>query len=479
MTAVQIAAGVRDGKFSALDVAKSFCKQIEKLEPKLHALLHYNHDAAIRDAKGSDQGTKGLRLAGVPIVVKDNICVDNQPLTCGSKILKGYRSTYSATAINRLIDEGAFIIGKSNLDEFAMGSSCEHSAYGPTHNPWDTARVPGGSSGGSAAAVAACYAPISLGSETGGSVRQPASLTGIVGIKPSYGRISRYGLVAFGSSLDQIGPFARTVEDAALALEIMSGPDDNDSTTLSAAPEAYVANLDKRDLKKFRVGYVPEHLGEGCDPAIRKSVESAIALLKSEGATIVELKLSDPGFSVATYYIVAPCEASSNLSRFDGIRYGPRKDGEDLLQLYMNTRGEGFGHEVKRRIMIGTFALSAGYQDAFYKKALKVRELTRREYAHAFEKCDVMVGPTSPNTAFKIGENVGDPLKMYLCDIYTIGANLAGIPAMSIPCGYDDAGLPIGLHIQAPMEGEMEMLQVAYGMEQRLKANRAPALAGV
>lgn len=468
-SASEIAAKVSSGAVSAREVAEACIGRIAACEPGLHALLHHDPEQVLEAADKVDgnERLRGGALAGVPIVIKDNIQVAGMPLTCASKILGQYRSTFTATAVQRLLDAGAVVIGKSNLDEFAMGSSCEHSAFGPTFNPWDRTRVPGGSSGGSAAAVAAGYAPIGLGSETGGSVRQPASLCGTVGYKPTYGAVSRYGLVAFASSLDQIGPFSRSVADTALCLSIMAGLDPNDSTS---RPSAEWVNSQKApsasDLKGLRIGVVDAHFGEGIDPEVSKVVQSAIAGLESRGAEVVKIQMPVSGYSVQVYYIIATSEASANLSRFDGVRYGLREVGDGgLVDLYQRTRGAGFGTEVKRRIMLGTYALSAGYQDAYYKRAIAAQDAMRREYADCFEKCDIIVGPTSPTPAFPIGANTGDPLAMYLCDLYTIGANLAGVPAISLPIGFTAGGLPVGIQLQGPHGSDWRVMEIASAVE--------------
>lgn len=475
-SASAIAAAVRSGELNARDVAASALSTLDSWEPRLHALLSCDREQVLREADALSDEAKQGPLAGVPIVVKDNIQVSGHSLTCASKILEGYRSTFDATCIARLKQAGAIVLGKANLDEFAMGSSCEHSAYGPTRNPWDTDRVPGGSSGGSAASVAAGYAPISLGSDTGGSIRQPAALSGCVGLKPSYGAVSRYGLVAFASSLDQIGPFANSVQDAALCLDVMAGPCGMDSTVRQSAWQPITPTLrkDASELKGKRIGWVPSHLGEGCAPDVAASVRESLKRLQAAGAELVELDFSYAKYVVHVYYILATSEASSNLARFDGVRYGLRREAESLTEQYSASRGAGFGPEVQRRIMLGTFALSSGYQDAYYKRARKVQELISQEYARAFERCDLVLGPTSPSTAFKLGEKQDDPLSMYLCDVYTIGANLAGLPALSMPCGYDSAGLPIGLHLQAPRWHDAELCRAASAMEALLDPVRWP-----
>jgi aspartyl-tRNA(Asn)/glutamyl-tRNA(Gln) amidotransferase subunit A len=405
----------------------------------------------------------------VPVLIKDNICVQGMPTTCGSKLLRDYRPPYQATAVQKLIEAGAIIFGKANCDEFAMGSSNELSAYGVVRNPWDLNRVPGGSSGGSAAAVAADLVPVSIGSDTGGSVRQPAAFCGIVGLKPTYGRISRYGLVAYGSSLDQIGPMTRSVKDAALLLDVLSGQDERDSTTLKMPATRSLAAL-QGDLRLdgLRLGVVREFFGEGLQPSSRKALDEAVGLFKSLGATVTEVSLPYLQYSVAAYYLIATAEASANLARFDGVRYGERvtEGASNLAEMYAFTRSQGFGREVKKRIMLGTFALSAGHYDAYYAKANRARAMLKRDMEQAFAKVDLLVSPTAPTTAFEIGTQIEDPLAMYLGDICTIAANLTGNPAVSVPCGVDDQGLPVGLQLMAPAGGEIQLLKGSYVFEQ-------------
>ncbi len=461
-----ITEGIRKGEFSVYELAQSCCDQVERYEPTLHALLFYDREDVLEQARKLDSGPKTGKLIGVPVIIKDNIQVAGWPLSCASKILANYQSPYDARAIEALRREGALLLGKANLDEFAMGSSSEHSAFGPSFNPWDITRVPGGSSAGSAVAVSAYYAPLALGSETGGSIRQPAAFTGCVGLKPSYGRVSRYGLVAFGSSLDQIGPMSRSIEDAALCLEVLSGKDVQDPT--SSQLPAFLeedGSLPSCTAKNLQIGFVPEHLGEGCDPEVAQSIHNLLKRLEDQGASCVELSMPFNHYSVQTYYILATSEASSNLGRFDGIRYGLREEGESFAELYTKTRGVGFGTEVKRRIMLGTFSLSAGYQEAYYKQALGVRNRIAHEYQEAFRKVDIVLGPTTTTTAFPLGQKVADPLSMYLCDLYTIGANLAGIPALSLCCGFDAQNLPIGVQLQAGIGNERKLLQVGALLE--------------
>lgn len=460
----------------APDVLQDHLKRIDTHNPKIHAFISVegrDAAAALTAAKAHPNG----RLAGVPIAVKDNICVQGWEITCGSRILKGYRAPYHATVIDRLLNEGAVLMGRVNMDEFAFGSSCETSCYGPTRNPWDTDRVPGGSSGGSAAAVAAGLVPIALGSDTGGSVRQPASFCGAVGLKPTYGRVSRYGLVAFASSLDQIGPITNDVEDSARILEVIAGHDPMDSTSSRVPVEAYSKPLGE-SIKGLRVGIPKEFMAFPLPPDVQAAFDQSVKVLAAQGAEIVEVSLPHTEHAVSVYYIVGPCEASSNLARFDGVRYGDRDLGaKSLADLYLRTRQEGFGAEAKRRIILGTFALSSGYYDAYYLKAMKVRRKMIEDYERAFQKADVLVCPTAPSGAFKIGEKSSDPLSMYLSDIYTLSANLVGVPAVSVPCGYTAQGLPAGLQFMAKPFAESTLLKAAYAFEQKAGASgRTPAV---
>jgi aspartyl-tRNA(Asn)/glutamyl-tRNA(Gln) amidotransferase subunit A len=457
---------------SARQATEACLNQIKRVDGEIHAFLSYDAADALAQADAADQalaagGTHLQRpLLGVPIGIKDVLAVKGQPLNCGSKILGKFISPYDATAIERLRAAGAIVFGRLNMDEFAMGSSTENSAFGPTHNPWDTARIPGGSSGGSAAAVAAdeCFA--SLGSDTGGSIRQPAALCGCVGLKPTYGRISRYGLVAFASSLDQIGPFTKDIRDAATLLEVMSGLDPRDSTSIPQPVPHYAASL-TGDIKGLKIGLPKEYMIGGLDPEVNAAVQAAVKQLQKLGAEIVEISLPHTDYSVATYYIIATAEASANLARFDGIRYGARVEGNDPISLYGNTRGAGFGPEVKRRIILGTYVLSSGYYDAYYLRAQKVRTLIRRDFLNAFEQVDAIVTPTSPTAAFKIGEKSDDPLQMYLSDIFTISCNLAGICGLSLPCGFTASPkLPIGLQLLGKPFGEETILKIAHAYEQ-------------
>ncbi|OGL94765.1 aspartyl/glutamyl-tRNA amidotransferase subunit A [Candidatus Uhrbacteria bacterium RIFOXYB12_FULL_58_10] len=447
-TAIEMARDVREGKRSSEEIVQECLDRIEGGNEKLNALLG-TFDDALERARGIDErrtaGEDVGPLGGVPVILKDNMLVKGERCTAGSRILENYDAPYDATVTKRLRAAGAVLIGRSNCDEFAMGSSTENSHYGPTRNPWDTDRVPGGSSGGSAVAVATGFAPLAFGSDTGGSIRQPASLCGVVGLKPTYGRVSRHGLVALASSLDQIGPFARTVEDAALALEVIQGDDPLDATTVAGA-DASIPELLERDVKGMRVGVPKEYFLEGMDEDVRRTVMDAIAVYEKAGANIVEISLPNAPYALASYYVVMPSEACSNLGRFDGIRFGYSSEGSTLLETYERSRGEGFGPEVRRRIMLGTFALSKGYADAFYRKALKARTLIKRDFDDAFKDVDVIATPTSPSVAWPIGEKFNDPLAMYLADIYTVSANMATIPGMSIPCGFVNE-LPVGLQL--------------------------------
>lgn len=466
---------------SAVEIVEESLKKIETLEPKVHSFLHVTADRALEQAKQVDAkiaaGEEIGLLAGIPIGIKDNLCTQGVPTTCASRILQNFVPPYESTVTQKLKDAGAVMVGKTNLDEFAMGGSSETSAFAKTANPWDISRVPGGSSGGSAAAVASGECSISLGSDTGGSIRQPASFCGIVGIKPTYGLVSRFGLVAFASSLDQIGPFARNVEDAAILLGAIAGHDPKDSTSLNVKIPDYTKFLTP-DLKGKKVGIIKETFGEGLDPEVEKSVRAAIDQLRDLGAEIKEISCPRFRYGIAAYYIIAPSEASANLARYDGVKYGARiEDAEDLVEMYKRTRAEGFGAEVKRRIMIGTYALSAGYYDAYYLKAQKVRTLIKQDFEQAFADVDVLVSPTAPTTAFKMGGKFQDPLSMYLVDLMTIPVNLAGLPGMSVPCGFDSQGLPIGLQIVGNVLREDQVFQVAYAYEQATEWHqRSPKL---
>jgi aspartyl-tRNA(Asn)/glutamyl-tRNA(Gln) amidotransferase subunit A len=457
------------GETTPSKIVSAALDRIEESQPLLNAYITINREAALRRAAALDAGIKqslaAQPFAGVPVVIKDNMCTTGLRTTCGSRILGNYIPPYTATAVRKLEAAGAIIIGKSNLDEFAMGSSTENSGFGPVRNPVNQEYVPGGSSGGSAVAVAAGHVPVSLGSDTGGSIRQPASFCGIVGLKPTYGRVSRYGLVAFASSLDQIGPFAHTVRDAARTLGVISGHDRYDSTSAEIAVPDYLAAL-TGDIKGLRVGVPTECFGEGLDAEVRANVEAGIERLRERGAEIVEVSLPHSRYVIAVYYIIATAEASSNLARFDGVRYGFRaEEVRTLSEMYRRTRDEGFGAEVKRRIMLGTFALSSGYYDAYYEKAQQVRAMLVADFAAAFEKCDVIATPTAPTPAFKLGEKTDDPLAMYLGDIYTVTINLTGLPGVSMPCGESGAGLPIGLQLVGNHFDEARLLNVASVLE--------------
>lgn len=460
-------------EISAQELVNAHYERIEKVDSTLGAYNSLCKEQALETAKNVDEkiakGEPLPPLAGIPLALKDNINLKDTKTTASSKILENFVSPYDATVSTKLKENLIPILGKVNLDEFAMGSSTENSAFKITRNPWDTNKVPGGSSGGSAAAVAGYEATLALGSDTGGSIRLPASFCGIVGMKPTYGRVSRYGLIAFASSLDQIGPFARNVEDTALLLEAISGHDHHDSTSLDIPVPAFSKALNK-DIKGSKVGVIKELLAEGVSPDVKNAVENAIKMYKELGAEIVEISLPLLEYSIGVYYILATAEASSNLARFDGVKYGHRtKDPKNLLEMYTKTRAEGFGDEVKRRIMLGTYALSAGYYDAYYKKAQQLRRLIKEDFDRAFEKVDILVSPTCPNTAFEIGSKIEEPLSMYLTDIGTISANLAGIPGMSLPCGYDSDGMPIGLQILAPALQEEKLFNMAYNFEQAAK----------
>jgi len=475
-TIPEITEALAGGGTSARKITASALEAAEKLNGQLNAFLEINRDAALKRADELDKGADGasaLRaLNGVPIAIKDNICVRGMQASCGSRILGNYQTPYNATAIERLLGAGAVVIGKTNCDEFAMGSSNENSAFGTVKNPWDPARVPGGSSGGSAAAVAAGIVPVALGSDTGGSVRQPAALCGVVGIKPTYGRVSRYGLVAFGSSLDQIGVFAQQAADAAAVLQVMAGRDQHDATTADVPVPNYIGETEK-NIEGLRIGVARALLGEGLDPEVRDAVEKAIEAYRALGAEIVDVDLPHAKYAIAVYYIIATAEASSNLARYDGVRYGFRaEDAPGLRDMYRRTRDEGFGPEVKRRIMLGTYVLSAGYYDAYYLKAQKVRTLIKQDFAKAFSSCDAVLTPTAPTPAFRFGDKVDDPLAMYLNDIYTVTANLAGNPGISVPCGVSSDGLPIGLQLLGPYwsEGLLFRLTHAYQQDQPVAA---------
>ena len=455
---------------SAVEITQSYLDRIRAVDAQVNSFLLVTDDHAIAQAKAVDAkiaagDTIGL-LEGIPIAIKDNICTQNIRTTCASRILENFVPPYESTVSQKLIDAGMITLGKTNMDEFAMGGSTETSAFKKTRNPWNLECVPGGSSGGSAAAVSAEEAPVALGSDTGGSIRQPAAFCGIVGMKPTYGLVSRYGLVAFASSLDQIGPFSTTVEDSAIMLGAIAGYDAKDSTSLKLDVPDYTQYL-KADLKGKKVGVIRETFGDGLDPEVEAATRTAIEQLKALGAEIIDISCPRFRYGISAYYIIAPCEASANLARYDGVRYGRRvEDADNLLDMYKRTRAEGFGAEVKRRIMIGTYALSAGYYDAYYLKAQKVRTLIKQDFEAAFAQVDVLVSPTSPTTAFKLGEKLADPLSMYLDDLMTIPVNMAGLPGLSLPCGMDSKGMPIGLQIIGNVLREDQVFQVAYAYEQ-------------
>jgi len=470
---------LKSGQIGAVETVKAFLERIRAIDPKLNAYLSTRAEQALEEARLFDSKAgdySASPLAGVPVAIKDVICVRGSLTTCGSRILEGFVAPYDATVTEKLRQAGAIFLGKTNLDEFAMGSSTENSAYIKTRNPWDLDRVPGGSSGGSAAAVAAGLCAGALGTDTGGSIRQPSSFCGVVGIKPTYGRVSRFGLVAFASSLDQIGPITRDVEDAAIMLQIIAGYDRRDSTSVDLAVPGYRTAL-KEPIRGLRLGIPREYFIEGTDPEIEAAVRNAVATCGQLGARIVDISLPHTEYGVAAYYIIAPAEASSNLARYDGVRYGHRAQGaRELIEMYRKSRSEGFGAEVKRRIMLGTYVLSAGYYDAYYRKASQVRTLIRRDFFDAFEKCDAILAPVAPIPAFRLGEKVDDQLQMYLSDVFTLPASLAGIPGISVPCGFTSKNLPIGLQILGPHFREELVLRIAYQFEQATEFHLKRAL---
>ena len=495
-TAVELLAKLHAGEVSSLELTEACLAQIERHDSAVKAFLRVDRPRALERAAEIDERRRQRKplglLAGLPVAIKDLLCTAGEVTTCASRMLANFVPPYDATVIARLKAADAVLIGKTNMDEFAMGGSTENSAFQKTANPWDLARIPGGSSGGAAAAVAAGMASLSVGTDTGGSIRQPAGLCGVTGLKPTYGRVSRYGLVAFASSLDQIGPMARTAEDAALLLEVLAGHDSMDSTSVNMPVPKYSQTV-KQPLKNLRLGLVREHFGEGLDAEVEQAVREAVRVYESLGATVKDISLPHGKYGVATYYIIAPCEASSNLARYDGVHYGHRTDeakmaaslaaersalesagkqaeadalDNPLVRMYRTSRAEGFGAEVKRRIMLGTYALSAGYYDAYYLKALKVRRLIRQDYDKAFEEVDLIAGPVTASTAFKLGEKVDDPLAMYLVDLYTVSANLACVGGIAFPCGFSAAGLPIGLQLQAPPFEEERLLKATHMFQQ-------------
>jgi aspartyl-tRNA(Asn)/glutamyl-tRNA(Gln) amidotransferase subunit A len=507
LTAAELINSLNSGEITSVECTRAFLDRIDQCDGKVKAFLRVDPPAALARAEEIDArrrlGKPIGRLAGLPVAIKDLLCTKGETTTCASRILENFKPPYDATVIAKLKAADAVLIGKTNMDEFAMGGSNENSGFFPVHNPWDLSRIPGGSSGGSAASVAAQMAPLAVGSDTGGSIRCPAALCGITGMKPTYGRVSRYGLVAFASSLDQIGPLGRTARDAALLLEVLAGHDQMDSTSIDVPVPPYTKTIEK-PLENLRIGLVREHFGEGLHTEVESAVREAMRVYESLGAKVKEVSLPHGKYAVATYYIIAPCEASSNLARYDGVHYGHRTNEKEmiaeleaqrrgliksgdrtaadalenpLIRMYRRSRSEGFGPEVKRRIMLGTYALSAGYYDAYYKKALKVRRLIRQDFDKAFEEVDLLAGPVTPTPAYKLGEKVDDPLAMYLFDLYTVSTNLAGLPGISIPCGFSSAGLPIGLQLQAPILEEERLLRGANMFQQATDWHtRKPAL---
>ena len=479
LTAVELGKKIKAKEITVVDAVKASLEQIKKLEPVVHAYVTVDEEGALKKAeevqRRIDDGTLTGPLAGVPVAIKDNMCTKDLLTTCSSKILYDFVPTFSAEAVINLEKAGAVILGKTNMDEFAMGSTTETSAYGVTRNPWDPEHVPGGSSGGSCAAVAAEECFFALGSDTGGSIRQPSSFCGVTGIKPTYGTVSRYGLIAYGSSLDQIGPIARDVTDCATILEAISSYDKKDSTSIPREDMDFTSAL-VDDVKGMRIGIPRDYLGEGLDEEVKEAILKAAKVLEDKGAIVEEFDLGLVKYAIPAYYVIASAEASSNLSRFDGVKYGLRaKEYEGLHEIYKKSRSEGFGEEVKRRIMLGSFVLSSGYYDAYYLKALRTKALIKKEFDKAFEKYDVILGPAAPSTAPKLGESLSDPLKMYLGDIYTISVNLAGLPGMTVPCGKDSAGLPIGLQLIGDCFQEKKIIRAGYAFEQSRKYE-APAM---
>jgi aspartyl-tRNA(Asn)/glutamyl-tRNA(Gln) amidotransferase subunit A len=462
--------GLREGQFSSRELVEAALERIEQVEPSLHAFLHLASESALEQAGAADNvgDESPPPLHGIPIAIKDVLTVEGMPATAGSKIIEGFMPPYTATAVKRLQEAGAIVIGKTNTDEFAMGSSTENSAYGVTHNPWDLSRVPGGSSGGSAAAVAARLIPAALGTDTGGSVRQPASFCGVTGLKPTYGRVSRYGLIAFGSSLDCVGTLGRNAEDVAIIFEIMAGRDPLDATSadVNIALVDFVETPDQSPLQGLKIGVPREYFIEGMQAEVQEVTREAIAQLEALGAEVREISLPHTEYALPVYYIIAPAEASANLARFDGVRYGPRAEADSLWDVFFKTRGEKFGSEVLRRIMLGTYALSAGYYDAYYGQAQKVRTLIKRDFETAFEQVDLIACPSAPTTAFEIGAHKGDPLAMYLEDVFTLPASLAGVPGISFPVGFDAKGLPVGMQLLAPHFREDVLLQTSHVYQQ-------------
>lgn len=480
MTAVELGKKIASGEVTSVEATQAALDRMEKLEQEYNCFVTIDREGALAQAeavqKRIDAGELKGPLAGVPVAIKDNMCIEGMLTTCSSKILSNFKPTYTAEAVVQLQKAGAVIVGKTNMDEFAMGSTTETSYYGETKNPWDSSRVPGGSSGGSAAAVAAEEVPYALGSDTGGSIRQPAAFCGVTGIKPTYGRVSRYGLIAYGSSLDQIGPLAKDVTDCATVLEIIGTHDSKDSTSVDRADTDFTAAL-VNDVKGMKIGIPRDYFGEGIEPEVKEQVLAAAKTLEAQGAIVEEFNLSLVEYAIPAYYIIASAEASSNLERFDGVKYGYRtSEYTDLHNMYKKTRSEGFGPEVKRRIMLGSFVLSSGYYDAYYIKALRTKALIKQAFDKAFERYDVILGPVAPTTALKLGESLSDPLKMYLGDIYTVSVNLAGLPGISLPCGYDHQGLPVGLQLLAKPFDEKSIIRAAYTFEQTRSYKRPEAL---
>ena len=469
-TAAAIRRAVASGRISAVEICRAALDAIQRADASIDAFRFVDDEGAMTRAAEIDRRLDELMhlpLVGVPVAIKDNICTRRMPTTAASRILEGYRPPYDAGVVERLESAGAVIVGKTNCDEFAMGSSTENSAYAATKNPWDRDRIPGGSSGGSAAAVAARMVPLTLGSDTGGSIRQPAALCGVTGLKPTYGRVSRYGLLAFASSLDQIGPIATTVEDAALAMSVLAGHDPRDATSVDAAVPDFIGATADSSLSGLRVGVPRALIAEGVEADVLAAVEQAVEVLRGRGATIVDVDLPHSRHGIAAYYLIATAEASSNLARYDGVRFGVRGRHADrtLIEMYEQTRGQGFGAEVKRRIMLGTYVLSAGYYDAYYRKAQQIRTLISHDYDAAFERADVIALPTSPTGAFRLGERTSDPVLMYLADVFTVGANLAGVPAITLPCGFTSSGLPVGLQLTARKMDEVTLLRTGAAYE--------------
>ncbi len=481
-TVIAAREAIASRKISAVELTRSVLERIEKLDERVKAFNSVYPELALEQARAVDEGKRSGPLAGVPIAIKDNLCTTWGTTTCSSRMLKNFHSPYDATVVQKLEAAGAVFVGKTNMDEFAMGSSTENSAFHTTRNPWDLERVPGGSSGGSAAALAAGMCCASVGSDTGGSIRQPAALCGVAGMKPTYGRVSRYGLVAFASSLDQIGPFTWDAADMAVMMNVIAGHDPRDSTSVNEPVADHAATLDK-PLEGLRVGIAREFkLADGMDPAVEKAVDEAIAIYRKLGAQVVDVTLPHTDYGIAAYYVIAPCEASSNLARYDGVHFGHRtaEPVKDIVELFSRSRAEGFGDEVKRRIMIGTYALSSGYYDAYYVRALKVKTLIKRDFDEAFKSCDLIACPTTPTPAFKVGEKAADPLAMYLCDVFTVTCNIAGVAGLSIPCGFtsDANPLPIGLQLLGPAFSEPRLLQAAAAYQRETDWHkRRPVLA--